>query len=124
MVFIKLPISLFFLLILNKKYQLRIWFSRNQISTSFQATNITNAIQTPRKPNSQLKTKILLYIYIYIYIYIKDINIFFVLIFVVLVVDDPHFDRIFKIVVICTKCLKWSSFSQFMFYLVIICDSV
>jgi len=39
------------------------------------------------------------------------LNIFLVLIFVVFVADGPHFDRIFKMVLILTECLKWSSFS-------------
>jgi len=30
----------------------------------------------------------------------------------------------FKMVLIFTECLKWSSFSQFMFYLVLFCDTV
>ena len=42
---------------------------------------------------------------------------FFVLIFVVFV-DGPHIDRMFKIVLIFTQSLKWSLFSQFVFYLV------
>ena len=42
----------------------------------------------------------------------------FVLVFVVFVVDDPHFDKMFKMVLIFIECLKWSSFSQFVFYLV------
>jgi len=37
---------------------------------------------------------------------IKGLNIFFVLIFVVFSVDDPHFDRIFKMILVCIKCLK------------------
>jgi len=41
-----------------------------------------------------------------------------ILIFVMFVADDPHFDRMFKMVIIFTECLKWSSFSQFMFYLI------
>jgi len=35
---------------------------------------------------------------------------FFVLILTVFVVDDPHFDRIFRMIIILTECLKWSSF--------------
>jgi len=42
-----------------------------------------------------------------------------VLIFVLFVVDGPHFDIMFKMVIILTQCLKWSSFSQFVFYLVL-----
>jgi len=30
----------------------------------------------------------------------------------------------FKTVIIFTECLKWSSFSEFMFYLVLLCDVV
>jgi len=48
----------------------------------------------------------------------------FVPIFVVFVTDDPHFDRMFKMVLIFTECLKWSSFSQFVFYLVLFCNAV
>jgi len=55
---------------------------------------------------------------------IYGLNTFFVLILVVFVTDGPHFDRIFKMVIICIECLKWSSFSQFVFYLVIFCDAV
>jgi len=67
------------------------------------------------------------------YTFIKDINIhlifvglntFFVLIFVVFVADGPHFDRMFKMILIFIECLKWSSFSEFVFYLVIFCDAV
>jgi len=36
----------------------------------------------------------------------------------VFIVDCPPFDRMFKMVLIFTECLKWSSFSQFVFYLV------
>jgi len=60
-------------------------------------------------------------------IFIKNgLNIFFLFLFVVFVVDDPHFDKdkMFKIVIILSECLKWSSFSQFVFYLVIFCDVV
>jgi len=45
-------------------------------------------------------------------------------IFVVFVADDPHFDRMFKMVIIFTECLKWSSFSQFVFYLVLFGNAV
>jgi len=38
-----------------------------------------------------------------------------VLIFVVFVADGPHFDRMFKMVLI-TECLKWSSFLQFVLF--------
>jgi len=44
-----------------------------------------------------------------------------VLILVVFVADGPHFDRMFKMVLMFTECLKWSSFSQFVFYLVLSC---
>jgi len=37
----------------------------------------------------------------------------------VFVVDGPHFDTMFKIVIILTEYLKWSSFLQFVFYLVL-----
>jgi len=57
-------------------------------------------------------------------LFIKDLNTFFVLIFVVFVVDGSHFDRMFKMVIIFTECLKGSSFSQFVFYLVFFCDAV
>jgi len=49
----------------------------------------------------------------------KGLNTVLVLIFVVFLVDGPHFDRMFKMVLIFTECLKWSSFSQFVFYLVL-----
>jgi len=52
------------------------------------------------------------------------LNTFFILIFVAFVADGPHFDRIFKMIIILTDSLKWSSFSQFVFYLVIFCDTV
>jgi len=52
------------------------------------------------------------------------LNTFLVLIFVVFVVDGPHFDRMFKMVLIFIECLKWSSFSQFVFYLVLFCNAV
>jgi len=52
------------------------------------------------------------------------LNTFLVLIFVVFVADGPHFDRMFKMVLMFTKCLKWFSFSQFVFYLVIFCNAV
>jgi len=38
------------------------------------------------------------------------LNTFVVLIFVVFVADYTHFDRIFKMVLIFTECLKWFSF--------------
>jgi len=34
------------------------------------------------------------------------LNTFFILIFVVFVADDPHFERMFKMVLIFIKCLK------------------
>jgi len=37
----------------------------------------------------------------------------------VFVADGLYFDRMFKMVLIFTECLKWSSFSQFVFYLVL-----
>jgi len=40
------------------------------------------------------------------------------------VADDPHFNRMFKMILIFTECLKWSSFSQFVFYLVLFCNVV
>jgi len=52
------------------------------------------------------------------------LNTFLVLIFAVFVADGPHFDKMFKMVLIFTEYLKWSSFSQFVFYLVIFCDAV
>jgi len=42
----------------------------------------------------------------------------------VFVADGPHFDKMFKMVIILTECLKWFSFSQFMFYLILFCDTV
>jgi len=57
-------------------------------------------------------------------IYRLGLNTFLVLIFVVFVADDPHFDRMFKMVLICIECLKWFSFSQFVFYLVFFCNAV
>ena len=54
----------------------------------------------------------------------KDLNTFLVLIFVVFVADVPHFHRMFKMVLIFTECLEWSSFSQFVFYLVLFCNAV
>jgi len=51
------------------------------------------------------------------------LNTFLVLIFVVFVAYDPHFATMFKMVIIFTECLKWSSFSQFMFYLVLVCNA-
>ena len=50
---------------------------------------------------------------------LKGLNTFLVLIFVVFVADGPHFHIMFKMVLIFTKCLEWSSFSQFVFYLVL-----
>ena len=54
--------------------------------------------------------------YIGAYIHIKNqhikhngLNTFLVLIFVVFVADDPHFHRMFKMVLIFTECLEWSS---------------
>jgi len=44
--------------------------------------------------------------------------------FVVFVADGPHFDKMFKMVLIFTKGLKWSSFSQLVFYLVYFSDAV
>jgi len=55
---------------------------------------------------------------------LKSLNIFLIFIFVVFVVDDPYFDRIFKMILIFTEYLKWSSFSQFVFYLVLFCNVV
>jgi len=55
-----------------------------------------------------------------IFIWLKYL---FVLIFVMFVVDDPHVDKIFKIVLILIECLKWFSFSQFVFYLVLFCNA-
>jgi len=52
------------------------------------------------------------------------LNTFLVLIFVVFVADGLHFNRMFKIVLIFTECLKWSSYLQFVFYLVIFCNAV
>jgi len=52
------------------------------------------------------------------------LNTFLVLIFVMFVADGPHFDIMFKMVLIFTECLKWSPFSQFVFYLVLFCDAV
>jgi len=42
--------------------------------------------------------------------FLLGLNTFLVLIFVVFVTDGPHFDKMFKMVVILTECLKWSSF--------------
>jgi len=45
-------------------------------------------------------------------LYILGLNTFLVIIiFVVFVGDDSHFDRMLKMVFIFTECLKWSSFS-------------
>jgi len=57
-------------------------------------------------------------------IYIIGLNTLLVLIFVVFVADDAHFDRMFKMVIIFTGCLKWSSCSQFVFYLVLFCNVI
>jgi len=57
-------------------------------------------------------------------LFFKDLNTFLVLIFVMFVADDPHFNIMFKMVIILTKYLKWSLFSQFMFYLVLFCNAV
>jgi len=51
-------------------------------------------------------------------------NIFKVLILVVFVADGPHLDTMFKMVLIFTECLKWSSFSQFVIYLVFFCNAI
>jgi len=51
------------------------------------------------------------------YLY-NRLNTFLVFIFVVVVVDGPHFHKMFKMVLNFTECLEWSSFSQFVFYLV------
>jgi len=39
-------------------------------------------------------------------------------------VDDPRFDKMFKMILISIECLKWSSFSQFVSYFVLYCDAV
>jgi len=56
--------------------------------------------------------------------FLSGLNTFFILIFVMFVTDGPHLDIMFKMVFILTECLKWSSFSQFVFYLVFSCDAV
>jgi len=52
------------------------------------------------------------------------LNTFLVLIFVVFVANGPHFHRMFKMILIFTECLEWSSFLQFVFYLVLFCNAV
>jgi len=54
----------------------------------------------------------------------NDFVLIFVFNFVVFVADGSHFDTRFKMVLNFTECLKWCSFSQFMFYLVIFWNAV
>ena len=51
--------------------------------------------------------------------FLLGLNTFLVLIFVVFVADGP-----LKMVLIFTECLEWSSFLQFVFYLVLLCNVV
>jgi len=44
---------------------------------------------------------------LYLFFLFLGLNTLMVLIFLVFIVDDPHFYRMFKIVIIFTECLKW-----------------